>query len=477
MAEKKQQYARRMTLTRVIQVALFFIVFLAMAAWSLIIPLRPSHSEMEGRKLTAFPAVSFTALTSGSFFDDINMWFADTFPGRDGWMALSENVKELYGFSSGEMEVHGEVAEGDVIPDVTRTTVARTTHATAKAPAIGVTNTTVTTAPPVGGETTQPQVTQPGSQGGKPAGQDKNAQSQSFGAILTVGDSGFEYYNFVQSVADEYVDVINRAADSLDGVAKVYDIVVPTSMDICLDASRRAGLNTSDQKQAIDYLYAAMNDKVTVVDVYDALLDSHRNGEYCYFRTDHHWTAWGAYRAYEQMCFAMEKEPTMPDVFTITEYDGYLGSFYRETKLAAMGDNPDVVQAFIPPSTNTMQITWPNGETSDYPIVADVSDWSELYKYNTFIGGDNPLSVIENPTVTDGSACILVKESFGNAFAPFLTEDYQTVYIIDYRYFGKLFDDALSSFAKEHGVTDVIFLNNVSATRNDTLVSQMDGIV
>lgn len=477
MAQQKKKYARRVTRTRVLQVALFFIVFFLMSLVSLMIPLRPQRSEMEGRELADFPSFSFGALFSGEFFDDINTWFADTFPGRDGWMGLSESVKDRYGVSSGKMEVHGDVVEGDDIPDVTYTTTApQTTRPTAKAPVIGQTQTTVTTTPPVSGETT-PQVTQPSTQGGKPAGQDKDASSQSFGAILTVGDSGFEYYNFVQRVADDYVAVVNEAAASLDGVAKVYDMIVPTSMDICLDASRREGLNTSNQRDAIRYMYAAMNENVTAIDVYTALEASHQNGEYCYFRTDHHWTAWGAYRAYEQMCFAMDKEPTLPDAFGITEYDGYLGSFYRETQLSAMKQNPDVVQAFIPPSTNTMQVTWTDGSTTEYPIVTDVTDWSELYKYNTFIGGDNPLAVIENPNITDGSACILVKESFGNAFAPFLVEDYQTVYIIDYRYFSKVYDSSLASFATEHGATDVIFLNNVSATRNADLVSKMDGLV
>ena len=38
------------------------------------------------------------------------------------------------------------------------------------------------------------------------------------------------------------------------------------------------------------------------------------------------------------------------------------------------------------------------------------------------IAGDNPYSVIRNKDITDGSSCIVVKESYGNAFVPFLAD-------------------------------------------------------
>ena len=69
----------------------------------------------------------------------------------------------------------------------------------------------------------------------------------------------------------------------------VYDMIVPTSIDIMLPESTRAGLNTDDQKKAIDYMYGSMLDETKKVNIYDTLM-SH-NDEYLYFRTDHHWTA------------------------------------------------------------------------------------------------------------------------------------------------------------------------------------------
>lgn len=126
-------------------------------------------------------------------------------------------------------------------------------------------------------------------------------QTQTLGAVLVVGDTGYEYYNFVRSVADQYATLVSRLGTRLQGVSTVYDMVVPTSIDITLQDSVRAGLSTSDQGQAIEYLYGSMIN-VTPVNLYDTL-KSHRD-EYLYFRTDHHWTALGAYYGYEQFAKA-----------------------------------------------------------------------------------------------------------------------------------------------------------------------------
>ena len=74
--------------------------------------------------------------------------------------------------------------------------------------------------------------------------------------------------------------------------------------------------------------------------------------------------------------------------------------------------------------------------------------------------------------LSDGSKCIVVKESFGNAFVPFLVDHYQTVYVIDYRYYS----GSVSALAKANGVTDVIFANNLSAIRGSYQVGKLAGV-
>ena len=101
-------------------------------------------------------------------------------------------------------------------------------------------------------------------------------------------------------------------------------------------------------------------------------------------------------------------------------------------------------------------------------------------KYNCFLTSDNPSGTmqsyycsIENPSITDGSAVVLVKESFGNCFAPFLVDHYQYVYVIDYRYF----DGDIVDFVNMTGADHVIFLNNITATSASPRVGEMEDLV
>ena len=136
-----------------------------------------------------------------------------------------------------------------------------------------------------------------------------------------------------------------------------------------------------------------------------------------------------------------------------------------------MAENPDVITAYLPKGTNEMTYTGIDGIDMDWQVVADASDYDSGNKYSCFIGGDNPYSIIENPTLQDGSSCLVIKESYGNAFVPFLVDHYQTVHVVDYRYFG----ENIPWFVEENQVQDVIFLNNADAI-SESAVSYMDGL-
>ena len=63
--------------------------------------------------------------------------------------------------------------------------------------------------------------------------------------------------------------------------------------------------------------------------------------------------------------------------------------------------------------------------------------------------------------VGNGRTLCIIKDSYGNALAPYFTGSFSDIYVIDMRYF-KL--NAVR-FLKEHNVTDVLFaMNTFSAT-------------
>ena len=296
---------------------------------------------------------------------------------------------------------------------------------------------------------------------------------QQYDAVYRVGDTGYEMYTYVDSTAKKYADNVNAVADALADKATVYMLPIPLSSGVSLPDELYGKDIFADQKDAEGKIISYMNGNVKSVALYDALL-AHRT-EYIYFRTDHHWTATGAYYAYEQFCKAKGITPTPISSYKVDEYDGFLGTFYRDSnENAAMGANPDKVVAYHPLSTEaTLDYTDKNGQTLRGKIIYDESDAPASFKYGTFITGDNSYSIINNPDVTDGSSCVVVKESFGNAFVPFLTDHYQTIHVIDYRYW----KGSLSQFVTENNIQDVLFVNNLSAIRSTALVGYLHGIV
>ena len=392
------------------------------------IPLRPEHSDLEKRDLAAFPKLTASGLWDGSWFSDLSTWYSDTYPIREGLIAGASRVEGLYGLQ-GEQIVGGAVQEADEIPDP---------------------QDAVVTPAPVSTATPEP----------TPELEDGtiHQEPEMAGDVYIAGDTAFELYYFNQGGADAYASMINTAQSRVAGTAQVYDLLAPTSFAVCLDEQIQEEMGASSQRDAFQYIYSRLDPKVKKVDVLDELVK--HNAEYIYFRTDHHWTALGAYYSYR--VFAEQKgiEPHELSEFVSRSYPGFLGTFYAYSNQAdALAANPDTVETYIPAGTNDAEIQPADGEPFQWFVVSDVSEYSAGSKYSCFIGGDNPFTTIRNPQIHDGSSCVVVKESYGNAFVPWLVDHYENVYVVDYRYY----TGNLTQFVKDNHVEDVIFVNNADA--------------
>lgn len=294
------------------------------------------------------------------------------------------------------------------------------------------------------------------------------AKVKSFGGTIQVGESGYELYNYVKDSARKYASTVNDIATKLKGVSEVYDIVVPTSIGITLPDNKEKNVNSSHQGKAVKDIYRMLNKNVTRVSVYDTLM-RHRT-EYIYFRTDHHWTQKGAYYVYQEFC--REKGITAHELseYKSKSFGSYLGSFYLDTnKSKAL--RTDTVKAYYPVNNKQIEMVYTDERGGKYhsAVICDGTNYGKSLKYCAYIAGDNPYTFIRNKKLKDGSACVVVKESFANAFVPFLADHYQKVYVVDYRYW----KGSVSSLAKKVKAQDVIFMNNISMTRNAYLLGKL----
>ena len=442
-----------------LKIASFFVLLYFGAIVSFMLPLRPAYSETEKRNLTEFPSFSAEALLSGDYFDNISTWFSDTFPFRERLTMINLKIKELYGI--GNVAIHGEIDAGDDIPDAP---MEDTTHTTEPP------ETTLpgTTAP----QTTNP-VTLPSDDELSQAG-DQNAQkpdysTQNLGAIIVAGDSAYEYYSFSQSLAPRYINTISALNEKANPKNNVFALVIPTSIDVTLNDALRAEVNSANQQKALDYFNSSIKNAITVNSVYDTLR-SHRD-EYIYFRTDHHWTALGAYYAYVEFCNTKGIAPVPLSDYNTVTYNNFTGTFYTSAgQSSTLKENADYVTTYTPFNNHTCTITKADGSEYKWDIVKDVSDYGNTLKYLTFIGGDNPLTTIVNHDNPNGETCVVIKDSYGNAFVPFLVPHYSTIYVIDPRHF----EDSLENFTNDKEIDDVIFISNISTTRNKIFIESME---
>ena len=294
--------------------------------------------------------------------------------------------------------------------------------------------------------------------------------TQQYDSVYRVGDTGFEMYTYSDETAKKYATCVNKVADGLAGTARVFALCPPLSSGITLPDDLFGLTVFSDQKAAEKSILGYLDENVNTVALYDTLMQ-HRT-EYICYRTDHHWTGLGAYYAYTRFCDAAGLTAHELTDYRTADFPGFLGSFYNDSgKSDRLSTNPDMVTAYYPVSpVVTMSVTEKSGNVIDFDsVIYDETNSPAAFKYGAYIYGDNPFTVITNESLTDGSSCVVIKDSFGNAFVPFLPDHYQTVYVIDYRHWS----GSLTEFVKTNGVQDVVFCNNLSSIRNNSLMGDL----
>ncbi len=398
----------------------------------------------------------------GDYLDNLSTWYSDTFPFREKLLSADSAFKNLYGLKGEQLIVVNDSTEEEVTEETSEDTL----------------EDILTTGETIEGTITDPEPVESAgnSQTVDPYGDDYvdaaiDVAPEQLGTVYVSGDTGFELFYDYYPAADSYITMLNQLQSDLEGTASVYSVLAPLSCGINLTEQVQNKLGLGDQKAFIQYIADGTDESVRVVQSYD-MIKAH-NSEYLYFRTDHHWTALGAYYAYTAFCDVKGITPTPLDEFETVEFPDFLGSLYTGSNQAAsLGNNPDTVVAYIPKATNTMQF-WSSISNSmvDWNVIYDVSDYATWDKYFTFIAGDQAFAQIDNPDLQDGSACLLIKDSFGDAFAPFLVDHYEHVYIVDYRYFTNYpaYNGSLYSLIKDKGINDVIVMNNVDMVLNSEI--------
>lgn len=239
---------------------------------------------------------------------------------------------------------------------------------------------------------------------------------------------------------------------------KVTFLLAPSASVIYPEALP-AGAPMADENALLDDIFAQVGESAAVIDLREPF--TARRDEYLYFKTDHHWTTNGAYRAYEQFCALKGLTPFDRDAHEAVTVEDFQGTHYSATRLWDV-ENDTITYYPLPNQMTIYNIT---GEAQYEPMTTEnlinTDKFATRDKYAAFLDGNNGYSVIEG----DGEGSILVvKDSYANSFIPYLTANYEKIGVVDFRNFKY----GLDSTIEREGYDEVLLLYNFQTFIADT---------
>lgn len=252
---------------------------------------------------------------------------------------------------------------------------------------------------------------------------------------------------------------IGKFAENIS--AKVRLAVIPGSVEI--NKERLSAYTPDlDQKEMIQQIYSRVSEYgVGVVDMYGSLWE-HRM-EDIFYRTDHHWTSLGAYYGYRAYAEAAGLVPEELEKYTKTvRSEEFYGTLYSKT--GAFWIKPDSIFTYV--DEDGIEVVHIQGKNSETGGLYDLSKLSGKDKYSMFLGGNQPLAVLKTEH-REQPKLLIIRDSYSDSLAPFLTEHYSEIYMWDFRYN----KESVSAFIEENGIDQVFICYSIENFCEDTNIS------
>jgi hypothetical protein len=397
---------------------------------------KPKVSELENRALKQKPEFNVSALLDGSYFRDYTEFYSDTFILRDRLLKISNDIKQALFIKDSDVKiiVSDKSKEYNKVPEATAE------------------NNDDEPSNPSGG--TLPTNTPKPSFTPTPTKKPYN-ESDGVGYWIVIDGKAVELFKFNKDSFDFYARVLNDYNQKIGGKMPIYSLIAPTNSEF-VQLRNYKGI-TDSQNNAIAYLNSKFDDGITAVNAYDAL-NRHKD-EYIYFRSDHHWTALGAYYAYSAFMETKGEEPVPLDKYETVQIDNFLGSTYAKTMDKSIEKNPDTIYAYLP------FVDYKYEKHRYYQSdEADIIDMkyadTKLDKYLVFLSaGDATWAKISTEN-KNGKKLLVIKDSYGNSFVPFLLPHYEEIYVLDPRFYDfNTSEKNVADFVESKGINEVLFVN------------------
>ena len=407
----------------------FVTVLVVLGMFSLFMP-KQKYSAVDNRDLSVNPPFSKESFFSGFYLHAIDSVYADNFPLRDELVTGANFIKAHRGYHPKKIGFYKTQSVEQQVPVDVDTALGKLDSI--------------------------------------PLDSADHGPSETSGGVVIYDGRAMELFGGNNKLAALYAACINKYQEELNGIANIYVAAVPSSIAFYPPTEYRK--MAASEKNNIDHIYSNLNPGVKTVNAYDEIA-AHRS-QYIYFGTDHHWTGLGAYYAYVAFCKSAGVTPIELGAMTHKVKRKYFGSLYFLTKDERLRNNPDSVEYWMVPGKHTtIRYGSSLGKGSPGSLYAEGASGGNAY--GVFLGGDNPLMRIDNEYNKNGRKCVIIKNSYGNPFATYFTANYETVFVVDYRYYtGSLLD-----LIKDNKINDVIFVNGVFSANTSWHIKMMTKIM
>lgn len=240
--------------------------------------------------------------------------------------------------------------------------------------------------------------------------------------------------------AEQNIEHLRRLTELTD--IPVYIGLIPTAAEVYKD-QLPAGSENFDQAAYLERVKAGVPDAAWA-DIAGRL--GREASPALFYRTDHHWTSAGAWEGYAALMDAMG-EPFAPLGVPETVSEDFNGTLYSSSGIHWLA--PDSIERYIAG----------DGVTVEDVLAQEVHGLyvdrflEEKDQYSSFLGGNAPLYIIRNPQAGSSRKLLVVRDSYSDSLAPFLSQEFAEVHLLDLRYNRT----SVAQYAAENAV-DLIFV-------------------
>ena len=401
-------------------------------------PKASSYSEEENRNYAGVPEFNMDNIINGKYGEDMESYLLDRFPMRNKVIAGNNRLENLMSIST--YEEYMLIAKGPDDPldtDDYISDVGDLINGMEEETTQGSGENVTTPEEPTESQPDNPeQPTEPLEN--PPIETKPNALVENFPEILGVYMNKDGYEMTMNRYSRENVlavtAVLNKYASLLPKDGKLMFTVVPQS--IFANQFVNAKEKTSFYANWDDVVNAFGNDNVYAFDSAEILSKAIQNNEYVYFRTDMHWTPYGSYLVYKEMAERAGKTVNAyGENFNLTVEEPFRGTYYRDNPAAYMNVEADRLDLLMP----KFGLEWRRTTAKDEYVLIDFLNYNAKAndRYTVYLGGPaGPWTYAECDNGQKEN-CLVITDSFGLGYIPFLTDNYKQVHYYDPRYFNQ----------------------------------------